>query len=112
MDHHFLHYMAFFFVCISGLALLLGHFFPHDKPPLPDIGTEGIDTTPWKHFKWVSVLAVIAMIATYIVFSPLGVADSKSGKDINWTFLIIGVVMTFVVFGIPLIRKSRENQSG
>lgn len=71
---HYLHVLGILFVIHVGIALTLGHFLPEKaqravRPPVTDI-----DTRPWKHFAWVSALAVAAMIATYVVFSPLGLA--------------------------------------
>jgi SSS family solute:Na+ symporter len=102
---HYMHYMAILFVCFTGLALLLGRFFPHEKPELSTAGTDGVDTTPWKHFKWISVLATVVMVITYVLFSPLGVVESDHDKTIEYGIIITGLVFAFIFFGIPLLRK-------
>lgn len=33
-----------------------------------------VDLTPWRHVKWVSALAIVAVIAMYVIFSPLVLA--------------------------------------
>jgi solute:Na+ symporter, SSS family len=102
---HYLHYMAILFVLFIGLALLLGHFFPHEKPEFRDEGIKGIDMTPWKHFKWVSILATLTMVAVYILFSPWGLVDSGGGKTIEYGLIVAGLVTAFLLFGLPLINN-------
>ncbi len=105
---HFMHCMAILFVCFTLLALTLGHFFPHEKPDLPKTGPEGVDTTPWKHFKWISILATVVMIGTYIFFSPLGVANTDSPKTIEYGLIIAGIIFAFVFFLGPLFWRNRR----
>lgn len=110
---HFMHSMGILFVFFTGLALILGYVFPHAKPELPTAGPEGVDITPWKHFKWISVLATITMVAAYIFFSPLGVAKSDNPKTIEYGIIIIGIVFAFVLFGAPLLwRKYSARKEG
>lgn len=105
-EMHYLHYMAILFVVFISLALLIGHFKPHaNKPEFRSIGPEGVDLTPWKHFKTVSIIATLLMIATYILLSPLGLVDTDSIKSINYGYIAIGCVIAFVILGIPLLRK-------
>ena len=100
-----MHSMGILYVFFTGLALILGYFFPHAKPELPTAGPEGVDITPWKHFKWISVLATIAMVAAYLFFSPLGVAKSDNSKTIEYGIIITGLVFAFVLFGVPLLWR-------
>ena len=111
-EMHFLHYMAMLFLCFSGLALLLGRFFPSERPEIVSTNIEGVDTTPWKHLKWVSVLALLAMVGTYVVFSPLGLVDAGREKTIQYGVIVTGLIMVFVVFGIPLLRRSANRREG
>ena len=107
-----MHCMAVLFVCFTVLALILGYFFPHAKPELPTSGPEGVDITPWKHFSWISILATIIMVGTYIFFSPLGVAKSDSGKTIEYGIILTGLIFAFLFFMGPLLwRKYRVRES-
>lgn len=109
---HFMHCMAVLFVCFTVLALILGYIFPHAKPELPTSGPEGVDITPWKHFSWISILATIIMVGTYIFFSPLGVAKSDSGKTIEYGIILTGLIFAFLFFMGPLLwRKYRVRES-
>lgn len=33
-----------------------------------------VDITPWKHTKLVSVITILVVVLTYLMFSPLGIA--------------------------------------
>lgn len=102
---HYLHYMAILFTCFTGLAVLLGKFFPKQKPDFKDTGIEGVDTTTWKYFKPVAMTVTAAMLCTYYLLSPLGLVESNREKTMEYGVILAGVVMAFVLFGLPLIRK-------
>jgi SSS family solute:Na+ symporter len=88
--------------------LLIGRFKPdHSKPDFRSSGQEGVDLTPWKHFKTVSIIATLLMIATYVLLSPLGLAETDQPKDVNIGYILIGLVIAFAVLGIPLLRRKR-----
>ncbi len=107
-EMHYLHYMAILFVIFISLALLIGRFKPdHSKPDFMSSGPEGVDLTPWKHFKTVSIIATLLMIATYVLLSPLGLAETDQPKDVNIGYILIGLVIAFAVLGIPLLRRKR-----
>lgn len=105
-EMHYLHYMAILFVVFISLALLIGRFKPDtSKPAFRSAGPEGVDLTPWKYFKPVSIIATLLMIGTYILLSPLGLVDTDQPKDVNIGYIVVGLVIAFVVLGIPLLRK-------
>lgn len=109
-EMHYLHYMAILFVCFTGVALLLGKLFPVVKPELDTSGIDGVDITPWKHFKLVSILATVAMLLTYVVLSPIGLVDSTREKTIELGYIIAGIIAAFLLFGLPLIlRRSSKS---
>ena len=56
---------------------------------------------------FISVLATVVMVATYVLFSPLGVVESDHGKTIEYGIIITGLIFAFILFGIPLLRKAR-----
>ena len=105
-EMHYLHYMAILFVIFISLALLIGRFKPGaPKPAFRSAGPEGVDLTPWKHFKTVSIAATLLMIATYVLLSPLGLIGTDQPKSINIGYIAIGLVIAFVVLGVPLLRR-------
>lgn len=104
-DLHYLHYMAILFTAFTGLAFLLGKIFPVNKPPIDTSGIDGVDITPWKYFKPISILATIAMVTVYILLSPVGLVEPGREKTIEYGIIAAGLVMAFVLFGVPLIRK-------
>ena len=108
-EMHYLHYMAILFVVFISLALLIGRFKPDtSKPAFRSAGPEGVDLTPWKYFKPVSIIATLLMIGTYILLSPLGLVDTDQPKDVNIGYIVVGLVIAFVVLGIPLLRKRNQ----
>ena len=108
-EMHYLHYMAILFVVFISLALLIGRFKPDtSKPAFRSADPEGVDLTPWKYFKPVSIIATLLMIGTYILLSPLGLVDTDQPKDVNIGYIVVGLVIAFVVLGIPLLRKRNQ----
>ena len=108
-EMHYLHYMAILFVVFISLALLIGRFKPDtSKPAFRSAGPEGVDLTPWKYFKPVSIIATLLMIGTYTLLSPLGLVDTDQPKDVNIGYIVVGLVIAFVVLGIPLLRKRNQ----
>ena len=80
---------------------------------ITQVTRHSLNARPWKHFKWISVLATITMVAAYIFFSPLGVAKSDNPKTIEYGIIIIGIVFAFVLFGAPLLwRKYSARKEG
>ena len=108
---HYLHYMAILFTCFLGLALIIGKLSGHQKEEIKERDIEGVDTTPWKHFKPVAILATVAMAITYVVLSPWGLVESTREKTIELGIIIAGVIMAFVLFGVPLLHKKKNEKS-
>ncbi|MDE0768695.1 MAG: solute:sodium symporter family transporter [Opitutaceae bacterium] len=105
-EMHYLHYMAILFVIFISLALIIGRFKPDtSKPAFRSAGPEGVDLTPWKHFKTVSIIATLLMIGTYVLLSPLGLVETDQPKSVNIGYIAIGLVIAFVVLGVPLLRR-------
>jgi SSS family solute:Na+ symporter len=105
VDMHYLHYMAILFVVFISLALLIGRIKPETKPNFRDAGTEGVDMTPWKHFKTVSIVATLVMIGAYILLSPMGLVDAEREKTIEYGYIAIGIVIAFLVLILPILRQ-------
>lgn len=104
-EMHYLHYMAMLFVFFISLALLLSRSSPATKPDFRTMTVEGLDLRPWKHFKLVSVIAMLVMIGAYVSFSSWGLVESEKPKIIEYEYIAMGLVIAVCVFGIPLFRK-------
>jgi len=106
IDLHYLHYMALLFIVFISLALIIGRLKPDtNKPEFRVTGVEGVDTEPWKHFKTISIVATLLMVATYIALSPIGLVDTDKPKNIDYKFIGIGIGIAICVLGIPIMRR-------
>ncbi len=72
---HYLYVLSVLFLADVFILWLIGRVKPLDKPFEFQEGQHKVDLTPWKHAKWVGALVVIAVIVTYLTFSPLGLAN-------------------------------------
>tara|TARA_B100001123_G_C15341648_1_gene1035233 strand:+ start:3698 stop:5395 length:1698 start_codon:yes stop_codon:yes gene_type:complete len=106
-DLHYLHYMAILFVSFMAVALIIGKISKHCKEGIRFSELEGVDTTPWKHFTKISLMAVVTMVGLYVALSPWGLVESERIKTIETGKIIAGIIMAFVLFGIPLIWRSK-----
>lgn len=72
---HYLYVWSVLF--LLDLAIL--YFYSQIKPSQDDFQfdkyTNKVDITPWKHVRWVGVLILVIVVASYIVFSPLVLAN-------------------------------------
>lgn len=107
---HYLHYLAISFTALAGFALLLGKLSGHRKKAIEERSIEGVDTTPWRFFKPIAITATCAMVATYLILSPWGLVESTRVKTIEWGIIAAGIVMVFVLFGVPLILRKRQRR--
>lgn len=111
VDMHYLHYMAILFVVFISLALLIGRIRPETKPDFRDAGAEGVDVTPWKHFKTVSIVATLVMIGAYILLSPIGLVEAERDKTIEYGYIVMGIVIAFLVLILPIFRQRLQAAS-
>ena len=65
---HFLHVMAILFVLNVLIMLLIGKMNPRSVAFELQF-TKQVDITPWRHARWVSVVIIIVVCASYVVFS-------------------------------------------
>ena len=107
---HYLHYMAILFTCFLALALIVGKLSGYKKEAIKEKDIEGVDTTPWKYFKPVSIIATIAMVAVYILLSPAGLVESTREKTMEYGIIILGIIMAFILFGMPLIWRKMASK--
>ncbi|MDR1728414.1 MAG: solute:sodium symporter family transporter [Acidobacteriota bacterium] len=74
MNLHFLHILAILFVLCGGFMLLMGKLRPARHEYADGVDRKVVDTTPWRGVYILSGLIIFAVIAIYVVLSPLGVA--------------------------------------
>jgi len=68
---HFIHWYAMLFVFELLILVAIPRVGPRRTPrPAP----APVDLTPWRHRHLAAALLILAMLATYTLFSPLGVA--------------------------------------
>ncbi|MHA7820018.1 MAG: solute:sodium symporter family transporter [Erythrobacter sp.] len=83
---HFIHQYAVLFVVEVGIMLALGWLVPRREAWRFSIKDE-VDLTPWRFARPLAVTLFSCVIATYLLFSPLGVA-SNEGPGILFAVLI------------------------
>ncbi|MBA4548909.1 solute:sodium symporter family transporter [Thermoactinomyces intermedius] len=71
---HYLYVLSVLFLADVLILWWIGKIKPADKHFVLQEGKHKVDLTPWKHAGWVGALAVVAVLMTYLVFSPLGLA--------------------------------------
>jgi SSS family solute:Na+ symporter len=71
---HFLHVLAILFVLTVLLMLVVGAMYPR-KEPFVQQWNNVVDLQPWKRRHLYAVLLLLAMVALFVVFSPLGLAE-------------------------------------
>lgn len=70
---HFLHVLAILFVVTVLLMLVIGAFYPR-KEPFVQQWNNVVDLQPWKRRHWYMILLLLAMVAMFVIFSPLVLA--------------------------------------
>ena len=70
---HFLHVLAILFVVTSALMLLIGRLWPMAEPYRQQIDNK-VELTPWKNRHVYAILLLAAMVAMFVLFSPVGLA--------------------------------------
>lgn len=73
---HFLHLYAVLFVIELGIMALCTKFRPRDRPLSPANGPK-TDMTPWRGAIPTAILLTSLVAATYLLFSPIGLASGK-----------------------------------
>jgi solute:Na+ symporter, SSS family len=71
---HYLYTLSVLFLVDVFILWMIGRIKPLEQPFEFQEGHHKVDLTPWKHVRWVSALVVITVLATYLTFSPLGLA--------------------------------------
>jgi len=71
---HFLHVLAILFVLTVLLMLAVGALYPR-KEPFIQQWNNVVDLQPWKKRHLYTALLLLAMVALFVIFSPLGLAE-------------------------------------
>jgi SSS family solute:Na+ symporter len=70
---HFLHVLAILFVLTVLLMMIVAALYPR-KEPFVQQWNNVVDLQPWKKRHLYTVLLLLAMVALFVIFSPLGLA--------------------------------------
>lgn len=87
---HFIHQYAVLFVIEVGIMLACGRLVPREEA-WRFTRKEEVDLTPWRFAKPLALTLFSAVVATYLLFSPVGVASEK-GPGWLFAFLILALV--------------------
>ncbi|MGV2619635.1 UNVERIFIED_CONTAM: solute:sodium symporter family transporter [Halobacillus marinus] len=95
---NFLYVLAILFPLNIFIMVLVGKLKPRITPyVLLDAGK--VDLTPWKHAKAFTIFTISLMIAMYVFFSPIGIAESAGGySPLSVVFMIGSLALLGAVF--------------
>ncbi|WP_108788625.1 solute:sodium symporter family transporter [Erythrobacter sp. Alg231-14] len=99
---HFLHQYAILFVVEVAIMLVCGWVRPREKA-WQFTRNEKVDLTPWKFAKPLAVTLFSCVVATYLLFSPIGVA-SQAGPGLVFAALIGAIVIANLTLWILAMR--------
>ncbi|MEM8725190.1 MAG: solute:sodium symporter family transporter, partial [Pseudomonadota bacterium] len=86
---HFIHLYAVLFVIEVGIMLACGALAPREQA-WEFTRNEQVDMTPWRFAKPLAVTLFSCVVATYLLFSPLGVA-SEAGPEMLFGVLVSAI---------------------
>ena len=75
---HFLHLYAILFAIEVGIMLLCGRLAPRPTP-WTFKPNQKVDLTPWRFTTPVCITLLLMVVAVYLLFSPIGLADGELG---------------------------------
>ncbi|MEP0188899.1 MAG: solute:sodium symporter family transporter [Erythrobacter sp.] len=106
---HFIHQYAVLFVIEVSIMLACGALRPRQKA-WRFTRNEQVDMTPWPFAKPLAVTLFSCVVATYLLFSPIGVA-SQAGPGIVFAALIGTLIAgNAVVWGLAAKRPQLSHQ--
>lgn len=88
---HFIHLYAVLFVIEVAIMLACGWLRPREEA-WRFTREEKVDLTPWRHAKPAAITLFSFVVATYLLFSPVGLA-STSGPGLLFGILISALVL-------------------
>ena len=102
---HFLHQYAILFVIELGIMFACGWLAPRQEA-WSFVRNEKVDLTPWVHAIPLSITLMSFVVATYLLFSPIGAARSE-GPGMAFALAIAGLVMGNAVMWARALRRPR-----
>lgn len=93
---HFLHLYAVLFVIEVAIMLIAGRWQPRAEPWRFTPNAQ-VDLTAWTYAVPTAITLMSAVISTYLLFSPIGLADGALGA-LFWTLIAALVVINGVIW--------------
>lgn len=73
---HFIHLYGLLFLAELAILFVFTYLSPRDVVGLaPANAPAQVDLTPWRHLKLATILLAMSVVALYVLFSPLGLAQ-------------------------------------
>ncbi|WP_338304239.1 solute:sodium symporter family transporter [Erythrobacter sp. Dej080120_24] len=101
---HFIHLYAVLFVIEVAIMLVCGWLRPREEA-WRFTRAEKVDLTPWRHAKPAAITLFSCVVATYLLFSPVGLA-STSGPGLLFGILISALVLINALVWIVSARRA------
>ena len=106
---HFLHLYAVLFVIELGIMALCAKVSPRDAS-LEPVQEPKTDMTPWRGAIPTAILLMSLVVATYLLFSPIGLASGT--LDTTFWIVITGLIAGNVMSAIWFNRGKAANARG
>ncbi len=98
---HYLHISTGLFVITATIMYFIGKKWPNDNYK-GIVENKAVEIAPWKHRYKASAIVIFAMVLTYIICSPIGIASEAGIRGI--TFIAIGINALVCVLGCVLLE--------
>lgn len=105
---HFLHLYAVLFVIEVAIMLLCGRIAPRPTP-WTFTPNQKVDLKPWRYTTPVCVTLLMMVVAVYLLFSPIGLANGTLG-GLYWG-LNIGILLIVVTAWVRSLRHTEMPSS-
>ncbi|MDO5346563.1 MAG: solute:sodium symporter family transporter [Lachnospiraceae bacterium] len=102
-DLFYLHQSGILFVITCIIMLVIGKIAPQ-KIPFAMEKVENVDITPWKYRFTASGAVIALMVDTYVIFSPLGLAQAGGWNAVS-TMLIAVIAAVCIAAGFMLDKR-------
>ena len=106
---HFLHLYAILFAFEVGIMLLCGQLAPRPVP-WTFVPNQKVDLTPWRFTTPVCITLLLMVVAVYLLFSPIGLANGQLG-GLYWGLNLVIAVIVVVAWGRALRQGPRSVES-
>jgi len=100
---HFIHQYAVLFVIEVGLMLACGAWRPREEA-WQFTRDEKVDMIPWRFARPLAVTLLSCVVATYLLFSPIGLAGAAGVSAMFWPLIAALVVANAGYWGLAIRR--------